>query len=141
SRRLSSGFRENSDVRLSAFQGSSGWDLTDRQRIGLDLTTDTNHLNQPGALTQEELEQDRTENPFNSHDFSATDLVLPSLHYRAVLGAGFSLTSRLSFRDSAEDGFNGGRSNLGSTSGVDRRGLALTVQAAQEKNFAVTKNR
>ncbi|HMC82729.1 MAG TPA: TonB-dependent receptor [Candidatus Polarisedimenticolia bacterium] len=140
-RRLSAGFRENSDIRLSSFQGSVAWDLSNRQRIGLDLTTGTNHLNQPGALTREELERDRTDNPFNRHDFSATDLALPSFHYHADLGGGFSLASRLSFRDSAEDGFNGGRSGLGSTSGVDRRGLAWTVQAAQERSFGEPTNR
>jgi iron complex outermembrane recepter protein len=140
-RRLASGFRENSDIRLSSFQGSVAWDLSDRQRVGLDLTTGTNHLNQPGALTRDELERDRTENPFNRHDFSATDLALPSLHYHADLGGGFTLASRLSFRDSAEEGFNGGRSGLGSTSDIDRRGLAWTVQAAQERSFGGPSNR
>lgn len=140
-RRLSEGFRDNTDVRLSSFQGSAGWTLSDRQSVGLDLTAGTNHLHQPGALTREELEEDRTQNPFNSRDFSATDLVLPSLHYRALLGRGFSLTSRLSFREANEDGFNGGRSGLGSISEVDRRGVAWTVQAIQDRNFGSRANR
>ncbi len=141
SHRGSDGFRENSGYRLSSFQGSAGWALSDRQHIGLDLTAGTNHLDQPGALTAAELREDPAQSPFNSLDFSATDLVLPSLHYRLLLEGGLSLTSRLSFRDTAEDGFNGGRSGLGSISEVDRAGLAWTVQASHEKTLGKRINR
>jgi outer membrane receptor protein involved in Fe transport len=140
SRRSSDGFRENSGYRLSSFQGSAEWAISDRQSFGLDLTAATNHLDQPGALTAAELREDPTRSPFNLRDFSATDLVLPSLHYRLLLEGGLSLTSRLSFRDTAEDGFNGGRSGLGSISGVDRMGLAWTVQASHEKTLGKRTN-
>jgi iron complex outermembrane recepter protein len=138
--RASDGFRENSDYRISSFQGGAGWDLSDRQKVGLDLTLESNHLDQPGALTASELQQDPTASPFNQHDFSATNLYLPSLHYRADLGGGFSLASRLSYRDSSEDGFNGGRSGLGSNSQVDRMGLSWTVQGSHERAFGERSN-
>ena len=140
SHRASDGFRENSGYRLSSFQGSTEWALSDRQSFGLDLTAGTNHLDQPGALTAAELREDPTGSPFNRLDFSATDLVLPSLHYRLLLEGGLSLASRLSFRDTAEDGFNGGRSGLGSISAVDRMGLAWTVQASHEKTLGKRTN-
>ena len=140
SHRASDGFRENSGYRLSSFQGSAEWALSDRQSLGLDLTAGTNHLDQPGALTAAELREDPTQSPFNLLDFSATDLVLPGLHYRLLLEGGLSLTSRLSFRDTAEDGFNGGRSGLGSISEVDRTGLAWTVQASHEKTLGKRTN-
>ncbi|MCI0658216.1 MAG: TonB-dependent receptor plug domain-containing protein, partial [Acidobacteria bacterium] len=73
-RTLSSGYRENSDVRISAFQLGADYHFSDRQSFGLDLTAGTNHLNQPGALTASELAEDPTQDPFNLHDFSATDL-------------------------------------------------------------------
>ena len=140
SHQVSDGFRENSATRLSSFQGSTEWTLTDRQTMGLDLTAGTNHLDQPGALTADELRADREQSPFNGSDFSATDLYLPSLHYRLLMEGGFSLASRLSFRDTAEDGFNGGRSGLGSISAVDRMGLSWTVQASHEKRFGKRSN-
>ena len=87
-----------------------------------------------------ELREDREQSPFNSRDFSATDLYLPSLHYRFLMEGGFSLASRLSFRDTAEDGFNGGRSGLGSISAVDRMGLSWTVQAPGNPAQTVTAN-
>jgi iron complex outermembrane receptor protein len=136
SRRLSEGFRENSDTRLSAFHGNLDWTLSDRQSLGFDLFAGTNRLNQPGALTRDELEQDREQNPFNARDFSATDHALPSLRYQLRTGAGFSITSRLSLRDADETSFVGGRSGLGSTSEIDRRGVSWTVQAAREHGGA-----
>lgn len=140
-RTLSTGFRENTDVRISAFQGSADYHLSDRQSLGFDLTAGTNHLNQPGALTASELEEDRTQDPFNLHDFSATDLYVPSVRYQLMLEGGFSLTSRLSYRSAKEDGFNGGRSRLGSDSSVDRGQLAWTTQAAQETTHGEASNR
>ena len=135
-RRLSEGFRDNSDVRISWFQGGADYKLDDRQALGIDLTAGSNHLNQPGALTAAELEQDRTQNPFNEHDFSATDLLMPSLHYRLRLDNGFSLTSRLSYRDADDDAFVGGRSSLGSNASVDRGSVAWTAQGAHEMQLA-----
>src|SRR5262245_38644369 len=79
-RTLSSGYRENSDVRISAFQLGTDYHFSDRQSFGLDLTAGTNHLNQPGALTASELAEDPTQDPYNLNDFSATDLWVPSLH-------------------------------------------------------------
>jgi outer membrane receptor protein involved in Fe transport len=140
-RTLSSGFRENSDVRISAFQLGADYRLSQTQTLGLDLTAGSNHLNQPGALTAAELEQDRTQDPFNLHDFSATDLLVPSLRYQLILPGGFSLTSRLSYRSADEDGFNGGRSGLGSDSSVDRSQIGWTVQAAQETAHGEASNR
>ncbi|HEV8336355.1 MAG TPA: TonB-dependent receptor [Candidatus Polarisedimenticolia bacterium] len=136
----SDGFRDNSGTRASSFAGKAEWQLTANQSLGVDLTAETNHLDQPGALTAAELRQNRKQSPFNKNDFSATDLYLPGLRYRLLRPGGFSLTSRLSFRDSAEDGFNGGRSGLGSQSEVDRMGLAWTIQAAQEKSFGARSN-
>ncbi len=138
--RASDGFRDNSAVRLSSFQGSASWAFSDRQSVGVDLTAESNHLDQPGALTAAELREDPTQSPFNQHDFSATHLYLPSLHYRLLLPGGFSLASRLSYRDTSEDGFNGGRSGLGSISAVDRMGLSWTVQASHEKSFGAGSN-
>ena len=139
-RRLSEGFRDNSDVRISWFQGGADYKLDDRQSFGVDLTAGSNHLNQPGALTAAELEQDRTQNPFNDHDFSATDLMMPSLHYRLQLENGFSMTSRLSYRDADEDAFVGGRSGLGSNAAIDRSQFALTAQGAHEMQRGETRN-
>jgi len=139
-RRLSEGFRDNTDVRISSFQIGTDYEISPAQSIGLDLTAGSNHLNQPGALTQQELDEDRTQNPFNEHDFSATDLWLPSIHYRLLLANGLSITSRLSFRSADEDSFVGGRSLLGSTSTVDRQQIAWTAQAAHEMAWGERKN-
>jgi iron complex outermembrane recepter protein len=136
----SDGFRDNSGYRASSFAGRAEWQLTPNQSLGVDLTAETNHLDQPGALTAAELRRDREQSPFNKNDFSATDLYLPGVRYRLLRPGGFSLTSRLSFRDSAEDGFNGGRSGLGSQSEIDRMGLAWTIQAAQERSFGARSN-
>ncbi len=139
-RRLSEGFRDNADVRISWFQGGADTKLDDRQSMGLDLTAGSNHLNQPGALTAAELEQDRTQNPFNEHDFSAADLLMPSVHYHLRLDNGFSLTSRLSYRDADDEGFVGGRSGLGSNASVDRRQVAWTGQGAHEMQLGEAHN-
>ena len=136
----SDGFRDNSGYRASSFAGKAEWQLTPQQSFGVDLTAETNHLDQPGALTAAELRRDREQSPFNKNDFSATDLYLPGLRYRLLRPGGFSLATRLSFRDSAEDGFNGGRSGLGSQSEIDRMGLAWTIQASQEKSFGARSN-
>ena|GEM_PF-846473 len=140
-RTLSSGYRENSDVRISAFQAGADYHFSDRQSFGLDLTAGTNHLNQPGALTAAELAADPTQDPYNLHDFSATDLWVPSLNYQLLLSGGFSLTSNLSYRSANEDGFNGGRSGLGSNFSVDRGQFDWTSQAAQETTSGKGKNR
>lgn len=139
-RRLSAGFRDNSDVRISWFQGGADYKMDERQSLGIDLTAGSNHLNQPGALTAAELEQDRTQNPFNENDFSATDLMMPSVHYRLQLENGFSMTTRLSYRDADEDAFVGGRSSLGSNASVDRSQLALTAQGAHEMQLGEASN-
>ncbi|MCI0659427.1 MAG: TonB-dependent receptor, partial [Acidobacteria bacterium] len=139
-RNLSSGYRENSDVRISAFQLGADYHFSDRQSFGLDLTAGTNHLNQPGALTASELAEDPTQDPFNLNDFSATDLWVPSLHYRLLLTGGFSLTSNFSYRSANEDGFNGGRSGQGSNFSSDRSQFDWTTQAAQETTFGEGKN-
>jgi iron complex outermembrane receptor protein len=139
-RTLSAGFRENSDVRISSFQAGADYALSNKQTLGFNVTAGTNHLNQPGALTAEELEQDRTQDPFNLHDFSATNLYVPSIHYSLLLPGGFSLTSRLSYRKADEDGFNGGRSGLGSDSTVNRSQAAWTVQASQETTHEQQRN-
>jgi outer membrane receptor protein involved in Fe transport len=134
-RSLSSGYRENSDVRISAFQLGADYHFSDRQSFGLDLTAGTNHLNQPGALTASELAEDPTQDPFNLNDFSATDLWVPSLHYQLLLSGGFSLASNFSYRSAKENGFNGGRSGLGSDFTSDRSQFDWTTQAAQETTF------
>ncbi|HEU5181902.1 MAG TPA: TonB-dependent receptor [Candidatus Polarisedimenticolia bacterium] len=139
-RRQSEGFRDNSDVRISWFQGGADYKLDDRQSLGVDLTAGSNHLNQPGALTAAELEQDRTQNPFNEHDFSATDLLMPSVHYSLRLDNGFSLTSRLSYRDADDEAFVGGRSGLGSNASVDRSQIAWTAQGAHEMQRGESRN-
>ncbi|HEV8374907.1 MAG TPA: TonB-dependent receptor [Candidatus Polarisedimenticolia bacterium] len=131
-RRLSEGFRDNADTRISSFQLGTDYALSHEQSVGFDLTAGTNHLNQPGALTRQELEADRTQNPFNEHDFSATELWLPSVHYRLLLANGLSLTSRLSFRSADEQSFTGGRSLQGSSATVDRKQIAWTAQASHE---------
>ena len=139
-RRLSTGFRDNTDTRISSFQLGTDFDLSDRQTFGVDLTAGTNHLNQPGALTRQELDSDRTQNPFNRHDFSATDFWLPSFHYRLLLPSGFSLVSRLSYRNPDEQAFVGGRSGLGSSAEVDRSQWSWTVQASHEVNAGAKRN-
>jgi len=140
-RTLSAGYRENSDVRISAFQLGADYKLSDQQSFGLDLTAGTNHLNQPGALTASELAEDPTQDPFNLNDFSATDLYVPSLHYQLLLSNGFSLSSNLSYRSADENGFNGGRSSLGSSFSSDRSQLDLAAQASQETTAGEKQNR
>jgi iron complex outermembrane receptor protein len=81
-RNLSDGFRDNSESRESKLFLKLGYEFDERSDISIFYQYVDNHFGQPGALTREELHDDREDAPFNRVDQSEADLNIFSANYR-----------------------------------------------------------
>lgn len=69
----SDGFRDNSNVRQHKIFGKYDYEVPGSYGLELSFRYSSGELGNPGALTPEELAQDRKQNPFNLVDFNKTD--------------------------------------------------------------------
>jgi iron complex outermembrane receptor protein len=103
------GFRTNAGGRLTRLGGSLGYDLGSERRIALSLVSSSADFGNPGALTPQELAEDREQAPFNLLDYSDQRYSQAALNFRGSLGGPFSLAANLFVADRATESLSTGR--------------------------------
>lgn len=100
-RELSSGYRHDTDSRITRIYSSMGYSNESGTDMTLSYTRVDDNLKQAGTATREELDQNRHINP-TPGDFTDNEVNLVSLNLRQSLSHGFSV---------AMNGFYRGREN------------------------------
>ena len=103
------GFRVNAGGDLRRLSSTLGYDLSDGHRLDLLLADSASDLGNPGALTEDELDADPEQSPFNAADFAERTMQLVDLRYRGTLSSRVSLRANLFGREHGADVLTTGR--------------------------------
>lgn len=109
-----SGFRDDSDGRVTSFTGRLGYRPTESTDLSLSYGYINNRLEQAGTLPLDVLRTDRKAN-ISPIDFSATEQSAITLQGRQRLPGGFSLAGNAFYRDTSRDLQTTGLSSSGRT--------------------------
>jgi outer membrane receptor protein involved in Fe transport len=127
------GFRQNAGGTLTRLGGSAGLDLGGERRLEFMLVSSRADFGNPGALTSEELEEDREAAPNNRLDFLDQRYGQATLNYRGPLGGSFFLAANAYLVDRESNSLVTGRAAPvfgGSYAETDSRTAGTIVQAS-----------
>lgn len=96
----SDGHRENGRIRQSKVLGKYNFDVPESHNVEIAYRYYTGELGNPGALTPQELAEDRRQNPFNPVDFNNSDESVLSLRYTQYF-AGHVFVTAVGYRRDA----------------------------------------
>ncbi|MCD6452646.1 MAG: TonB-dependent receptor [Acidobacteria bacterium] len=107
--RRSDGFRQNGYLKMKNLFGKMGYKPDDKTDIEFIASYSNNRLGNPGALTEEELEQDRKQAPFNLVDRNFEDGNLISVSIKRRFSPGLFLNANVFRRSQDIDTLTTGR--------------------------------
>jgi iron complex outermembrane receptor protein len=139
----SDGFRENAGVDLRRLGGSVRFDIDGRRQLDLSFIDASSRLGNPGALTEEELEDAPDLAPFNLLDFSDEQFTQAALNFRGALAGSWSLAANLFFTDRATRSLTTGRAAPlygGFFLDLDGSTAGSTLQIAQSRHDGDRRN-
>ncbi len=113
SRERSEGFRENSDYRISSFFIKMGGSYERPGDLSLSFLYNKSRFGAPGALTAEEMENDRDSTPYNKVDGGNEELRQLSFNITRNLPHAGHLSANLFYRENAIDTLTTGRWLMG----------------------------
>jgi iron complex outermembrane receptor protein len=133
-----SAYRDYSDSRVSTATGRLGFHPSDATDLNLSYTYVNNRLEQPGALTLSELDQNRRQNI--TQGLSTNEFNTIIFTGRQKLAWGFSLAGNVSYRQSSLDQDNAGRFSVARLA-TDTNTTSGVLQLSHEDRFWGRQNR
>ena len=128
-RRASRGYRENDGYRLDDGLLRVAYKPDDDREVALFLKYHGGALSNPGALTEEEMEEDRRQSPFNLYDGTRGRHRIASLKGRRRIGDNLHLSALLFTRLHDRDTLTTGRYGTGFSTTFSERLSGLSMEA------------